>query len=154
MVALITEVIFMLSLYCTNLISANNLLQCNYYHSGNRVCPEDVAVFICSVSDGVATLWRGSIFNCPSNGNEILLRHFNFDTETSGTCNDGKIVAFSSEVTGNMYISQLNVTVSPEMHNGTIECVEVNFDGTSIGTCTLTLATGMYNQVLFLLKFM
>ena len=131
---------FMLSLhYCTSLISANNLLQCDYY--GNHVCPEDVAVFICSVSDGVATVWRGSIFNCL--GNQILLRHSKFEHETSGTCNDGKVVAWSSKVTSNTYVSQLNVTVSPEMHNGTIECIQDDFNETVVGACTLILATGI-----------
>ena len=56
MAALITKVIFMLSL-CTSLISANNLLHCNY-HRNHILCPEDVIVFVCSVSGGVATVWR------------------------------------------------------------------------------------------------
>ena len=137
----ITTVISMLSLY-TSLISANNLLHCNYYQ-GHCICPEDIVVFVCSVSDGVATVWRGSIFNCPSSGNEILSRHFNFESGTSGTCNDGQIAAYSTEVT-NSYSSQLNVTVSPEMHNGTVECIQEGFNETSVGVCTLILAMGKH----------
>ena len=125
----------------TGLISANNVLYCNYYH-GSHVCPEDIVVFVCSVSGGVATVWRGSIFNCPSSGSQIVLRHHNFENGTSSMCNDGEIVAFSSEVTNNRYSSQLNVTVTPEMHNGTVECIQDDFNETIISTCTLILATG------------
>ena len=141
MATVITKVISMLSL-CTSLISANNLLQCNY--QSNSVCPEDVVVFDCSVSGGVATAWRGSIFNCPNRGNQIFLRHHNFENGTSRTCNDEEIVAYSSEVTNNSYSSRLNVTVSSEMHNGTVECIKElkDLSSESVGTCTLILATG------------
>ena len=144
MAAPITIVISMVSLY-TSLISANNVLHCNYYHGNYISCPEDVIEFVCSVTDGVATVWRGSIFDCPSSGNEILLRHFKFESGTSGTCNDGKIAAYSTEVTNNSYSSQLNVTVSPEMHNGTVECIQDSFNETSVGICTLILAMGKHN---------
>ena len=134
-------------LYNLSLISTNNLLHCNYYQNGDCICPEDVVVFACSVSDGVAIIWRGSIFNCPGSGNQILLRHRNFENGVSGTCNNGEIVAYSSEVTSSSYSSRLNVTVTPEMHNGTVECIQVGFTETSsTGTCTLILATGMYNS--------
>ena len=127
----------------TSLISANNnnLLYCNYY--GSRVCPEDIIVFDCSVSGGVATVWKGSIFNCRAGGNQIVLRHHNnFEHGVSGTCNDGDIVAYSSEVTNNSYNSQLNVTVTPEMHNGTVECIQDDINETFVGTCTLIITTG------------
>ena len=142
MAALITKVISVLSLYA-NLTSTNNLLHCDY-QSNIIICPGDVVVFLCSVSDGVATTWRGSILNCPSSGNHILLRHHNFENGTSRTCNDGEVVAYSSEVTNNSYSSRLNVTVTPEMHNETVKCTKELKDSTSetIGTCTLILATG------------
>ena len=141
MAASVTKMISMLTLY-SSLTSANNLLHCNYYHGNCILCPEDVVAFVCSVSDGVATVWRGSIFDCSSSGNEILLRHFKFESGTSGTCNDGEIAAYSTEVTNNSYSSQLNVTVSPEMHNGTVECIQDSFNETSVGTCTLILTKG------------
>ena len=140
--------ILMLTLYYISLISANNSLHCNYYR--NCICADDVVAFVCSVSDGVATVWRGSIFNCPLSGNEIILRHSNFEHETSAACSDGDIVAYSSEVTSNgSYISQLNLTVSPEMHNGTIECIRDDVNGMSVtvGTCTLILTTGKCGEV-------
>ena len=95
----------------------------------------------------MATVWRGSIFNCPNHGNEIILRHNNFENEVNiGTCNDRKVVAYSSEVTNDsIYSSQLNVTVTPEMHNETVECIQDGFNETSVGTCTLILTTGTLN---------
>ena len=133
-----TKVIFTLSVI--RLISANNLLHCDYY--GNRViCAGDIVAFVCSVSSGVATVWRGSIFDCPNIGNQIILRHSSFENEIYSACSDGDIVAYSSGVTSNgSYISQLNVTVSPEMHNGTIKCIQEDFNKTSVGTCTLILS--------------
>ena len=61
---LIAKAISMLSLY-TSLIFAEDSLFCNY-HDNRILCPDDVLEFVCSVSDGVATVWRGSIFNCPN----------------------------------------------------------------------------------------
>ena len=45
-------------------------------------------------------------------------------------------------ITNSSYSSRLNVTVTPEMHNGTVECIQDDFNETFIGTCTLTLTTG------------
>ena len=144
MAAAVVEVISMLTLYYyTSLSSANNLLP----HYDSCLCPEGILVFVCSVNGGVATVWKGTIFNCPSN--EITLRHSAFENAT-GTCNDGNIVAYNIDVdiANNSYSSQLNVTVSPEMHNGTIECVRDKFDLTSVtvGTYTLILATGIHSK--------
>lgn len=139
----IVEVVLLLIItpYYINLTSAdnNNTLLCGSH--GNCLCPEDILTFICSVSDGAATIWKGSIFNCPAN--EIILRHGRFENGVDGTCNDGEIVAYSTEVSNNSYSSQLNVTVSPEMHNGTIECTQLSLAGESfVGICTLIIATG------------
>ena len=139
----VTKVISLLTLCYTSLISANNSLNCDY--RDQCLCPDDVLTFICSVSDGAATIWRGSFFSdCPdTSGSEIILRHYKFEGGVSGTCSNGAVVAYSTEVTNNSYTSQLNVTVSPAMHNGSIECIEDGFNATSVGTCTLILATGM-----------
>ena len=146
---MLTSRLSLVILSITSLIlSAYSSLHCNYY--SNRICPEDVVVFVCRVSGGVATVWRGSIFNCPDHGNEIILRHSNFENEdNTGTCNDRKVVAYSSEVISNsMYSSQLNVTVTPEMHNGTVECIQDDFNEISVGTCTLILTTGTVSTYL------
>ena len=119
------------------LISASTSLQCDNH--SNCVCPGDTLAFVCSAIGGAATVWKGSVFNCP--GNEILLRHA-IGSEASGLCNNGAVVASAIEFTNNSYISQLNVTVGPEMHNRTVECIQDSFNETSIGSCTLTIATG------------
>ena len=99
-------VIVILLLNGSFMTASNNLLYCDYHSS--CVCPNSTLVFVCSASDGAATVWTGSIFNCPSSGNEILLRHSRFDDGVSGTCNDGAAVAYSTEITDNTHISQLN----------------------------------------------
>ena len=136
MAAAVVKVISMY--YCICLISANNLLHC-----GNCLCPEGVLVFSCHVNGGVATVWKGSIFNCSGNGNNVTLNHSLFDDGVTEprTCNDGNIVAYNIDVTNNIYTSQLNVTVSPKMHKGTVECVQYTFDSTSalVGAYTLML---------------
>ena len=124
-----------------SLISANNSFHCN--HHGQRICPKGVLTFVCRVSDGAATIWRGNFFNCPSGGNEIILRHSQFENGFVVTCNDGAISVHSTEVTNNSYTSQLNVTVNPEMNNGTVECIQDSSNVTYyVGACMLILATG------------
>ena len=63
------------------------------------------------------------------------------------TCNDGVTIAHSTNFTNNGYTSELNVIVSPEMHNETVECVQhgPGIHLTSVETCTLILATGKHN---------
>ena len=144
MAATVVEVISILSLYHAISFSSANLLRC-----GNCLCPEGILVFSCRVNGGGATVWKGSIFNCPGNQNEITLHHSVFDnriSEATGSCNDGNIVAYNINVTNNIYSSQLNVTVSPEMHNGTIECIHDTLNATSVlvGAYTLILATGIH----------
>ena len=145
MAALDIKVILLLTLFYTSLISANdNSLNCD--HHDKCLCPEDVLTLVCSVSYDVATVWKGTIFNCPSSGNEIVLRHSRFEGGITGSCNDGALVAYSTEVTNNSYTSQLNVTVSQEMNNGTIECIKEGVNVISVGICTLIIATGKHTQ--------
>ena len=146
MAAAAFTVISILALYyCISLTSANNLLHC-----GNCLCPEGVLVFSCHVNGGVATVWKGNIFNCSGNGNEITLRHSVFNDRISkrtGSCNDGNIVAYNIDLTNNIYSSQLNIAISPEMHNGTVECIQYrgrNSTYVIVGGYTLILhATGI-----------
>ena len=138
----VATILLLILSYIISLISANNSLNCDY--QGNCLCPDDVVTFLCNVSAGAATVWKGStsiFFNCPDSQNEIILRHYRFEDGISGTCNDGEVIAYSIEFTNNSYISQLNVTVSPEMQNGTVECIQ---DGpgtnvTSVGACPFKL---------------
>lgn len=138
------KVISLLTLYYTSLISANNSLHCGY--RDKCLCPEDVLTFVCNVSDGIATVWKGSIFNCSTSGNEIILRHSKFEDGINGTCNHETVVAYSTEVTNISYTSQLSVIVSPEMNNGTVECIQDDLNVVFIGACTLIIATGKHAQ--------
>ena len=70
-------------------------------------------------------IWIGSAFNCPSSNNYIILSLY--DTGTSGTCNNGAIVARILSVEGNNYTSQLSITVTPDTAGKTIECVHDNW---------------------------
>ena len=153
MAAAAVEVILTLTLYYyTSLASANNYLLVQY--SDSCLCPEDVLVLVCSVNVGGATVWKGSIFSCPRTSNEITLRHSALEN-TAGTCNDGNIVTYNIDVTNNTHSSQLNVTVNPEMHNETVECIHDTLNATSvlIGTYTLILARGIkfYYAIVMLL---
>ena len=95
-------------------------------------CPGDQLQFDCSVADGVATIWRGTAFNCHGVSNSIILRHsrFNLSEPAAGECND-RIVAHSIGVS-DTFISQLSVNVTEEMNNKTIECVR-DANGTTDG---------------------
>ena len=150
MAAAVVEVISMLTLYYyTSLASANNNLLVQY---DSCLCPEDVLVFVCSVNGGGATIWRGSIFSCHQ-GSQIILRHSIFGNGVRRTCNDDNIVVYDIDVTNNTYSSQLNITVSPEMHNGTVKCIHDTLNATSVlvGAYTLILATGNKFYMLLLI---
>ena len=88
-------------------------------------CPGDVLTTKCTNIGGGATVWLGTAFQCDSNCNEIILWHsqFNGSYNNIASCNNGAIVARALGVVNNSYSSQLNVTVSPELNNTTVECV-------------------------------
>lgn len=90
MAATVVKLILVLTLH-TSLISADN---CDYH--GSCLCPEDILAFVCRVSAGAATIWRGSFFNCPDNRDKILLHHSTFKAGVTKTCNDGEVVAYST----------------------------------------------------------
>ena len=80
---------------------------------------------------GGATVWRGTALNCPSD--EIVLLHRRF-TESDGairSCNNGATVAQSLSVQDNLYTSQLNVTIVPNVAGKSIICL---YDGMGDGT--------------------
>ena len=89
--------------------------------SFNYLCvyPGDQLTLDCTVQGGVATLWKGSTFDC-----SINLLHSGFSSRqqspAGGECNNGKIVAHSIGGLNGTYISQLNVTVTKDMNNYTI----------------------------------
>ena len=74
---------------------------------------------------GVATVWRGSVFNCMTNNtNEmILLDSGNSRLEDSvSTCNNGAIFGQIVEIENSSYTSRLSVTISSDMAGKSIEC--------------------------------
>ena len=72
-----------------------------------------------------ATVWTGSALNCPSD--EIVLTHRSFTRNNlhgkMRTCNNGSTVAQSLFVRNNLYISQLNITVTQNAVGKTITCI-------------------------------
>lgn len=92
-------------------------------------CPGSTLMYECTVmgSHGGTTIWTGSALNCPSSSNEISLFHTRFTSYgTYDSCNNGSIVAGSLSVEDNLYISQLNVTITSNILGKTIGC---GYDG-------------------------
>ena len=90
-----------------------------------------------------ATVWRGSIFQCPSTNNAITLRHSAF-TQTR-SCNEGAISGYGAKSQNNCcYTSQINITTSPLMNNKTVECAYNNGSTTTvIGTSVVIVISGI-----------
>ena len=91
------------------------------------LCPGDVLTTECTVmgSESGATVWQGTALQCDDSSNEIFLIHNRFGRSYNNiqTCNNGAIVAQAVEVVDDSYTSQLNVTVTVELNNTTVECL-------------------------------
>lgn len=91
------------------------------------LCPGETVTYQCSVPPGIATVWRGSAFNCPSTSNAIVLHHSQYTSgNSSGECSDHDILGRGVSVVNSTYVSILNVTVNsnyPYYRNKMIECV-------------------------------
>ena len=88
-------------------------------------CPGSTLMYECTVmgSLGGITIWTGSALNCPSSSNNIYLLHNRITSyRTYGSCNNGSIVAGILSVEDNLYISQLNVTITSDILGKTIGC--------------------------------
>ena len=87
-------------------------------------CPGDVLTTECAIMGVGATVWQGTAFQCVSRSNEIILRHSQLGGSHNciRTCNNGAIASQALGIVNNSYVSQLNVTVSPELNNTTVEC--------------------------------
>ena len=96
-------------------------------------CLDQTLTYECTVMGGPggATVWTGTALNCPSD--EIVLLHQRF-TDPGGairSCNNGATVAQSLSVQDNLYTSQLNVTIVPNVTGKSIMCF---YDGMGDGT--------------------
>ena len=92
-----------------------------------------------------STIWRGTIFDCPSNDNEIVLLHSQFGSNRAfGTCNNRAVIGQSVGIMENdCFTSQLLVTVSGNMNNNTVDCVHNSVTGLVIvGTSTVVVVEG------------
>ena len=96
------------------------------------VCPGDTLTYQCTVTGNGSTVWTGSAFICPSSNEEIVLLHSRFESANK-SCTNGAIVGQSVSVVGNLYTSQLNVTVTPDTAGKTVVCISDN------GTATMLL---------------
>ena len=57
------------------------------------VCPGRELRLQYTVAGSGITEWSGTAFECLEHGNEILLRHFQFESErATGECNNGTII--------------------------------------------------------------
>ena len=100
---------------------------------------------------GIATLWKGTVFDCPLDDSEITLRHSQFESNQEiGTCNNGDIVGHGIGIINDCYTSQLNVTVRENFNNQTVQCAFTSSEGIrTIGESVLSVASGNYGSIKF-----
>ena len=98
------------------------------------MCPGCELVVECTVTDGGATVWQGTVFDsCPNY--KITLRHSQFITGTvlNQSCGTMQpIVGRSVSVAGGSFTSQLLVNISEDLFGRTIECA--NNSGYIVGS--------------------
>jgi hypothetical protein len=88
------------------------------------LCPGDVLTTECATMGYGATVWQGTAFQCGDARDEIVLFHSQSggSYNPKGYCNNGALTAEALGIVNTSYISQLNVTVSLELNNTTVEC--------------------------------
>ena len=102
--------------------------------------------YICTVVGGVITVWGGTALTNCDVGNDISLRHRDFDL-TPRKCNNGAIIAYGVEAINNTYTSRLDVRLSNNLQGQTITCsVEYDHDNDSstvviVGNDTLVVSS-------------
>ena len=89
---------------------------------------------------GQATFWTGTALNCI--GNEITLIHSRF-LSAAGECNNGAIVARGVSVQNNLYTSQLNVIITPDIAGKTIMCFHDNLNNITLHFSAVIPTTGL-----------
>ena len=111
-------------------------------------CPGYNSLYECTVIMGIATVWKGTAFNCQSAGNEIVLLHnTNFTSLRTETCNSGVISGRIIRANNGIYTSQLVVRVSVEMNGSTVVCAhDTGVNTPVIGSKLLTIVEGRYDM--------
>ena len=104
-------------------------------------CVNAELTFNCTIVGSGATVWRGSLLNCPQEANEITLRHNNF-LGPPRMC--GGIVVSALMVENNSYTSQLTVTTQAESNSKRVSCSHIISSGVPdvIGSTQLIVISG------------
>lgn len=88
---------------------------------GDHVCYGQIITYKCTLCGGVATVWRGTAFQCVNAANRISLPHFDF-ASTRGQCNSGEIMAFGVHSANGCYTSHANITMSRGVEGREVQC--------------------------------
>ena len=104
-------------------------------------------IYECTVSGGegdtaVTTVWKGGAFHCKDSPNVITLL-YNSPQNVSQSCNNGDIIGRSVKLENTSYginhTSQLLVTLTSDIVNSWIECVDDNgFNEALVGSLNIT----------------
>jgi hypothetical protein len=118
--------------------------------NGVHACHGRNLILECSVNGtvGDSTVWRGTAFS-DCNIREITLLHNRFGNKegTTGTCRNGDVTGWSMRVEGSLYVSQLEITVDPEMVGKSVVCA--HDDGTRSYTIgSYLISAGDYYEFL------
>ena len=92
--------------------------------TGSCICPEQEAVFNCTVDGGATTVWKGSALENCSDGS-IILRHSQFNNEhtISKTCGiSGQVIGQGISVENGSYTSQLILSITQQIIGSNIAC--------------------------------
>ena len=135
---------------------------------GTCTCPGDILTYHCVINATVAggfTIWKGSAFECSTEGNRILLRHNSFSSGAFGSCSGGSLTGRSLPTgavvttdTNYIYTSQLQADFNsnPSLIGRSIECV-YNPNGNtviSIGTATIDITgESLLHKPIYLVAF-
>ena len=114
-------------------------------------CPGDRLIYNCSIVGGIATLWRGTAFDCPLDDSEITLRHSQFaSNQETGICNNGDIAGHGIGVINNCYTSQLSITIRESYNNNTVQCAFTSSVETrTIGESLLSIVSGNHKVYVY-----
>ena len=112
------------------------------------ICPGYEVIYECTVCGEGATAWTGSLFACT--GNEIILRHHQFELGSTGECNDGAVIASSTGVMvvangSQCYLSELSFIADSNHKDKTVTCLHIlsSTNATVVDETTVIFKTGM-----------
>ena len=109
--------------------------------TANSNCPSDILTFECTVEGGVATVWKGTVFNlCEDQEISLLQSSFN---DINGVrklihcSNVTTIVAKSIRSHNRTYTSEFSLTANCSLDGLTVECYKEEISETLIGRKTV-----------------